>query len=202
MGYIPDATLQAFRGSYNLGVFFRLGLTPQPILLSLSAQSIPIAMPNLDAAGSVYTGLGRIGTMPALETLINGTASTVSFALGGLDPRALGLMLDQNPEVLGTPVSIGIAPMDVRWQPAAPVALLWSGVADFVAESMPATSDPTVNRVQTLTLTALSGDQARQLGNNLTLTDATQQMLYPGDTACSRVSRYVATYIVSWPRFS
>ncbi len=202
MGYAPNATIAALRGSYNLGVFFRLGVTPLPILLSLSAQSIPIAMPGLDGSGTVYTGLGQLTAIPALETLVNGIASTVSFSLGGIDPVAASLMLDQNPEVLGAPVTVGIAPMDARWQPAAPIVPLWTGVADFLAQGMAPEAKPTQNRTQTLTLTAISGDQSRQVGNNLTLTDATQQMLHPGDTACQRVSRYVQTFITSWPRYN
>lgn len=201
MGYALDATVAALRGSYNLGVFFRLGVAPTPIRLSLSVQDIPMSMPIIDPLGSTYTGAGRLLSVPQLETLINGIAQTVSFSLGGLDPQAVSLMLDGNAEVLGAPVALGIAPMDARWQPAAPVVPMWSGVADFLAQGMAPLTDPRKNRTQTLTLTAISGDQARQLGSNLTLTDLAQQTLYPGDTACSRVSRYVQTFITPWPRY-
>ena len=201
MGYIDDATIAAFKGSFNLGVFFRLGL-PTPVCLSLSANNIPLTIPTLDSAGQVYVGAGKLLSIPTLETLINGIASTVSFSLQGVDPIMTGEMLDSAPEVLGAPVAVGIAPMDKRWQPAAPVALLWSGVGDFLAETLLPGQDKTKNKVMTLTLSAMGGDQSRQLGNNLTYTDLTQQALWPGDTFCQRTVEYYATQLVTWPRFS
>lgn len=200
MGYIPDATIAALRGPINLGVFFRLGTDP-PLRLSFSVNDFPIALPNLDEAGAVYRGSGRLMNIPDLEVLINGIADTVSFTLSGLDPQGTALMLDGAPEVLGAPVTIAIAPLDKRWQPIGDPAVLWSGTADAISESMALEKDRTKNRTQSLTLTASTGDQSRQLQALTTYSQQTQQALYPSDNFFQRVVRYLQTYLVSWPRF-
>jgi hypothetical protein len=199
MGYFPDATIAALRDLANLGVFFRLGTDP-PLRLSFSVNDYPIELPG-DEPGAVYFGAGRLINIPDLEALVNGIADTVSFTISGLDPQATALMLDSAPEVLGAPISIGIAPLNARWQPATPVGLIWSGTADLVSESMQFETDMTKNRTQSLTLTASTGDQSRQFQNLSTYSDATQKTLSPGDNFCSRVVRYTQTQIISWPRF-
>ena len=200
MAYIPDATIAAFRGSFNLGVFFRLGTVPA-LHLSFLVNDVPMQMPGLDAPETVYTGAGVLQNIPDLETLVNGIADTVTFTIGGLDPTAVALMFDDAPEVLGAPVTIGIAPMDARWQPSAPIALLWTGTADFISEAMAAETDPTKARTQTISLSTSTGDQSRQFQNLLTFSDNTQQMLHPGDNFCSRTPRYTASTVFSWPRY-
>ncbi len=200
MGYVADTTIAAMRGSYNLGIFFRLGTTP-PLHLAFSVGDVPAYVPILDDPSTVYTGAGRILDIPPLETLVNGLADKVSFSLAGLDSVAVGLMLDTAPEVLGALVTVGIAPMDARWQPLVPIIGLWTGTADFISEEMKVETDPTKNRVQSLTLATTTGDSSRAFSSLQTYTNATQQALYPDDTFFARVQRYVPTYFVTWPRF-
>lgn len=200
MAYVPDATIAALRGTFNLGVFFRLGTAPS-LNLSFSVGDVPIGLPNYDAPGTIYRGAGRILEIPQLEILINGLADKVSFSIAGLDPTAVGLMLDTAPEVLGALVTVGIAPMDARWQPTTSIIGLWSGTADFLSEEMKVETDPTKNRVQSLTLYTTTGDTSRSFPNLQTYTSPTQNALYPTDTFFDRVQRYVQTYYVPWPRF-
>lgn len=200
MGYAPDSVITALRGSYNLGVFFRLGTLPA-LHLSLSVNDIPIVMPSLDAPGTVYQGAGRIITFPALEVLVNGIADTVEFTLSGVDPQAVALMQESAPAVLGASVKMGIAPMDARWQPVTNIIPLWSGTADVTSENISPSTDPRQGGMQSISLTAMTGDQSRQVPNNYTYSNATQQALHPGDAFCSRTQLYRQTTIVVWPRF-
>lgn len=200
MAYVADATIAAMRGSYNLGIFFRLGTTPA-LHLSFSVGDMPAYFPGLDDPSTVYAGAGRILDIPPLETLINGLSDKVTFSLSGLDPTAVGYMLDTAPEVLGALVTIGIAPMDARWQPLTPIIGLWTGTADFVSEEMRVEPDLTKNRVQNLMLSTITGDSSRAFPNLQTYTSPTQNALYPDDTFFDRVQRYVATYYATWPRF-
>ena len=197
MGYVPDATLAEFRGQFNLGVFFRLGTDPA-LHLSFLVNDMMMEMPGLDEPGTIYKGCGVLQNIPELEVLVNGIADTVTFTLSGLDPSLTAAMLDSAPDVLGAPVTVGIAPMDVRWQPKTPIVLLWSGTADMISEAMPPETDPTKNRTQSISLAAMTGDQSRQFQNLSTYADPIQQEISPGDRFCSRTTR--APYQISWPR--
>lgn len=205
MPYADPNTLQLFKYSYNLGVFFRLlPVGGSPIRLSLLANAMPYQLDQTDASGAQYTGCGRLLAVPALETLINGIASTVTFGLNGVDQGLVAEMLDNAPPVLGAPVTVGIGALDARYQPVAgssPIPI-WSGVGDFIGESLGPVTRASQPRVQSLSLTAASGDQSRQLGNNLTYTDATQQLLSPGDTFCQRTPVYYASRLINWPYWS
>ena len=200
MGYVDDATIAAFRGNFNLGIFFRLGTDPA-LRLAFGVNDVPIVIPSLDPPGTVYRGCGALLGIPDLETLINSLADTVSFTLDGLDPQAVAFMFDSAPEVLGASVTVGIAPLDARWQPLSPIVPLWTGTADFVAEDLKVETDPTKPQTQSITLTASTGDQSRQFQNLLTYSDLTQKTLHPGDQFCSRTVRYTQTSLVTWPRF-
>jgi hypothetical protein len=200
MGYVPDATVAALKGNYNLGIFFRLGTTPA-LHLAFGVNDVPITVPVLDSVGTIYQGAGRFLDIPTLEVLINGIADKVTFSLYGIDPSVAALVLDSTPEVLGALVTIGIAPLDARWQPLSQIIGLWSGTADFIAEEMKPESDPTKSRVQSIMLTTSSGDTSRALPNLITYSDATQKTLYPTDRFFERTVRYIQGYLVSWPRF-
>jgi hypothetical protein len=199
MAYLTSDQVTALQGPIVLGVFFRM-LTTTQIRLSFSTSDFPMVLPG-DNAGALYLASGRLQNIPDLEVLVNGIADTVTFTLSGLDPDLVGMMLDNEPEVLGAPVMIAVAPLDERWQPKTAPIPIWSGTADFLGEAMTPESDPTKNRTQTLSLTCTSGDQSRQFANLLTLSDQTQKMLSPGDNFCSRVARYVSGLQISWPRF-
>lgn len=201
MGYLPDATIAALRGNTNLGIFIRVGTTPA-LHLAFGVNDVPITVPVLDSSGTTYIGAGRFVDVPSLETLINGLADKVSFSLSGIDPTFANQLLDTAPEVLGALVTVGIAPLDDRWQPLSQIIGLWSGTADFLAQEMKPEPDPTKSRVQTISLTCSTGDVSRAFPNLLTYSDLTQKTMYPTDRFFERVSRYVQGLLVSWPRLS
>ena len=200
MGYFPDATIALLKGSYNLGIFFRLGTTPA-LHLAFSINDIPVYIPGLDSPSMVYTGAGQFLNIPDLETMINGIASKVSFALSGLNPVAVAAMLDTAPEVLGALVTVGICPMDQYWQPVGTIVPVWTGTAEFIAEEFKVENDPAKPQVQSLMLTASTGDMSRASSNLQTFSDSAQKTLYPTDNFCIRVFRYVQTLLIKWPRY-
>lgn len=200
MGYVPDATIAAMKGDYKLGIFFRLGTVPA-LHMVFSINDIPIAMPGLDLPGTIYNAGGRFRDIPQLELMLNGIASKVSFSLSGLDQSTVALMMDSAPEVLGALVTVGICPMDQYWQPVGNIVPVWTGTAEYVSEEMPVELDSTKPRIQNLTLVASTGDMSRAFPNLQTFTDQAQRVVSATDNFCSRVTRYVQTYLVSWPRF-
>lgn len=200
MGYVSDATIAALKAGGNLGLFFRLGTAPA-LHLSFGVNDVPITLPSYDDPGTVYLGAGRLVDIPQFEALINGLSDKVTFSLSGIDPVEASYMLDSAPEVLGARTTIGMAMIDARWQPIGSIIGLWTGTADYVSEKMDLETDVAKNRVQSIMLTTSTGDASRAFPNLLTYTDAVQRAMHPTDAFFQRVSRYVQTYLVSWPRF-
>lgn len=199
MGYISDATIAALRGSYNLGLFFRLGTTP-PLRLAFSINDVPITLPTYDPDGVRYLGAGRFLSVPDLELLINGKANRVAFQLNGLTPEIVDQCLTV--PVLGALATVGIAVMDDRWQPISQIIGLWSGTADTSAMDMPADADITKNRTMSLIVNCAAGDTSRALPSLVTASDETQKARYPTDRFFECVKRYMAGLQIKWPVFS
>lgn len=200
MGYFADATIAAFKASFNLGVFFRLGTSPA-LHMSFSVNDIPIQMPGLDAVGTVYQGGGRLQNIPALELMVNGLSSKVSFTLNGVDSTLAQMMLDSAPEVLGAPVTVGICPMDQYFQPVGAITAMWTGTAEYVSEEITVERDIAKPQTQSLALIASAGDTSRAFSSFLTFTDAAHRAIFATDSFFDRVSRQVVGYRVTWPRF-
>lgn len=201
MGYLPDATVAAFKGTYNCGLFFRLDTSPA-LHLWWGISDIPARVVALDSAGTVYIGAGYLTNVPdALEVLINGTAERVDWSMSGVPASLTANLADAAPSVVGKACMFGVAALDERWQMQSDIVPLWSGTADFWSEAQPPQSDVTKEKLRTLTLTTMTGDSSRALPFYSTWTDRIQQFLSPGDLFCDRTPRYFQGQIIRWPRF-
>jgi hypothetical protein len=201
MGYLPDATLAALRDCANLGVFFRAATNPVLRLWAGVNTSPTIGIPSLDEIDAEYVGAGGLVNVPDLEILINGLADRVDFSLNGLDPTITNDLEGDGAPVLGRAVHVGIAPLDDDWQPLSPVVALWTGTADYWAETREPQRAVDKSVTHSLTLTTSTGDTSRSRPRLTTFTDSAQQLAYPTDRFFERVSRYVQSYSVPWPRF-
>lgn len=197
-GFFSDATIAAFRGDYSQGIFFRLG-TATPLRLAFGANDVPIQIPGLDGAGSVYLGGGRFVSMPQVELMINGRSSSVVFSLSGVDASFQSMLIATNPQVLGALVTIAICPMDDLWQPIVAPTPMWTGTAEFVTAGMKHETDQTKPRLLTVGLSASSGDTSRSFQPLATFTDQAQRRISPTDAFCSRATSYVPGKILTWP---
>lgn len=201
MGYLPDATVAAFKGFYNLGLFFRLDTSPA-LHLWWGISDIPAIIPSLDVGGTIYQGAGLLLDMPdSLEVLINGTAERADWSISGVDPTMAANVASGAPSVVGKLVTFGAAPLDTRWQMIGDIIPLWEGTADFWAETQPVQPDPTKPRTRTLTLSTMTGDASRALPFYSTWTDAIQRNISATDAFCERVARYYQGQIIRWPHF-
>lgn len=202
MGFLPDSLIAAFQGAYNLGVFFRLGTTPT-LNYWFGVSDVQAAIPDVDAAGTIYRGGGMLLDVPdAIEMLINGTADTVQFGLDGVNPALAAELLPSAPPVVGARASIALTPLDSRWQLLSAPWEAWVGHADYWAQEMPAQSDVTKPRTLSLMLSCASGDAARGIPDLTTWTDQQQRQLSATDAFCERVQIYYQGRQVSWPKFS
>ena len=200
MGYLSDAQIAALRGNPVLGVFLRVGTAPA-LHLAFSLNSIPIYIPGLDDPATIYTGAGQLIDIPQFEVLFNGMADKIAFALNGINSDDVNLIMDTAPPVLGAPTTIGFATMNELWQPTSLIAPLWTGVGEFLSQSMKPETDPTKNRVQEIMLTCSAGDTSRSKPGLQTISDNTQKAKYPTDRFCERVIRYVAGLLIVWPKY-
>lgn len=200
MAYVSSSVVAALRGSVNLGVFWRLGTNPA-LHLWMGVNDVPIGIPSLDGNGTVYIGAGRLLGIPELELLINGVADKIEFGLSGVTAEHLALVEAGAPAVRGALCTVGFAPLDSRYQPMTQIIPLWCGSADYWAmEQQPATK-PTDPPTRTIMLSVGAGDTTRAVPKLLSFTPAYQKLVSATDEFCSRVSRYVQSYQVSWPRF-
>ena len=201
MGYFPDATVAAFRGTYNLGLFFRLDTSPG-LHLWFGVSDVPAAIPSLDVAGQVYNGGGWIADIPdALEVLINGTSERADWTLSGIPAALTANLANDAPSVVGARCDLAIAPLDERWQLIAQPQSMWVGTADFWAEEQPPQMDVSKPKMRRLTLSTMTGDASRALPYFATWTDRDQRNLSLTDAFCARVTRYYPGQIIRWPRF-
>lgn len=200
MGYLPDETVAAFRGAYNLGLFFRLDSDPA-LHLWFGVSDIAARIPDLDVDGTVYFGGGILADIPdSLEVLLNGAAERADFTMSGIPADLTANLAADAPSVVGRRCDFGVAPLDSRWQMIGHVVSLWVGTADFWAEEQPPQPDVGKPRLRRLTLSTMTGNVSRALSAYETWTDRDQVNLSAGDEFCDRVSRYFPGQIVRWPR--
>ena len=201
MGYIPDATIAAFKGIYNLGLFFRLDTSPA-LHLWWGVSDTVAQIDALDVAGTIYNGAGLLTDVPdALEMLINGTASRVDWEMSGVPASLTAELASTAPSVVGARVDFAIGALDVRWQLIGSPVSVWVGTADFWAEAQSPQVDLTKPRVRKIILSTMSGDTSRALPYYATWTDLDQKSVSATDTFCERVPRYYTGQQITWPRF-
>ncbi len=201
MGYLPDATIAAFTGIYNLGLFFRMETNPA-LHLWWGVTDRTANIDALDVAGTVYNGAGLLTDVPeALEVLFNGTADRVDWSLSGVPASLTANLAATAPSVVGARVDFAIAPLDARWQLLAQPISVWVGTADFWAEEQPPQTDLTQPKMRRLILSTMAGDTTRALPYYATWTDLDQFAISPTDNFCERVPAYYTGRIITWPRF-
>ena len=201
MGYIPDATVAAFKGVFNLGLFFRLETSPA-LHLWWGVSDTPAQIDALDVSGTVYNGAGLMTDVPdALEMLINGTASRVDWEMSGVPASMTANLAATAPSVVGARVDFAIAALDPRWQILGSPISVWTGTADFWAEAQSPQPDVTKPKLRKIILSTMAGDTSRALPYYATWSDLDQLAISATDTFCERVPRYYSGQIVTWPRF-
>lgn len=203
MTYIPAESAAHFNPpageQLRLGVFWRLGTDPA-LHIWMGLNDLPIGIPSVDPAGTIYLGVGRLLDLPELEVLLNGQADQVEFSLSGLADEHLAIIEESAPPVGGAVCQVGVAPLDSRWQPKTDIIPLWRGIADYVVNQMQPGSGENP-AVKTISVVVGAGHTARARAKKSSWTSAFQRLLSPTDAFCDRVARYTQQYIVNWPRF-
>lgn len=200
--YLPASEAQLFKGTdggLRLGVFFYLGLSPTPLRLWAGVNDVPLGIPSVDPTGAVYLGAGQLMNVPDLELLINGIADRVDFYLSGTDPTFIAALAPAAASVLGAQAIVGVAPLDVRFQPQTSIIGVWTGSADLMKMSMRPGQQPTDPATQTVAVSCGTGDTSRSRPRLTAFSQSQQQLLSPTDFFFSQIVRYVQQFVVQWP---
>lgn len=202
--YLSPTEAALFKGTdggLRLGVFFYLGLSPTPLRLWAGVNDVPIGIPSVDPSGSVYLGAGQLMNIPDLELLINGIADRVDFYLTGTDPTFIATLAPAAASVLGAQVIVGVAPLDVRFQPQTQIIGVWTGSADIMKMSGRPGNGPTSPATQTIAVSCGTGDTSRARPRLTAFSQPQQQLISPSDTFFSCINRYIQQFVVSWPNY-
>ena len=201
MGVIPDATIAAMRGSFNIGLFFRLGTTPA-LHLWWGVSDIPAVIDNVDIAGTIYQGAGLITEVPdSVEVLLNGASDSVDFTMNGVDPGMVANLAATAPSVVGAVAMLGFAVLDERWQPTTDILVLWNGYAEAWADTLTFPAKTGDRASAAITLITTSGSPARSASSLSTWTDRVQKLISSTDRFCERTPDYYQQRIIRWPHY-
>lgn len=150
--------------------------------------------PFRDLNGQIWQGVGQLGSVSDIDRALV-SAQTPTLTLSGVDPVIAARALNASDEVKGQPLRIFEQYFDLETSAPVDVPLsLWSGLMDRAKISSTATQS--VITVSTVTLL-----YRRRRPAVAYLSDATQQLLYPGDTGCNIVPQLVQRNR-NWPAFS
>lgn len=182
----------------RIGIFFRMATTPI-VRVWLGVGDIRPGINAFDATDEIYSGLGELIDVPALQQLINGVADRISFHASGVSDEILALTA-AGANVKDAAVTMGIALFGAQWQQLGPPRWLFRGRADYVSLQQQSNSGEGlgVTRVVELSVGSLfTGRRRRELSY---LTNADQQARHPGDRFCERTALY-SEATKSWPVF-
>lgn len=143
----------------------------------------------------------QLMNIPDLELLINGIADRVDFYLSGTDPTFIATIAAAAPDVLGAQAIVGVAPLDVRYQPQTQIIGVWTGSADLMKMSGRPGKDPTQPGTQTIAVSCGTGDTSRARPRLTAFSQPQQHLLSPTDNFFSQINRYVQQFVVSWPKY-
>jgi hypothetical protein len=201
MNFNNDELAALESGIHNIGVFFRLDVSPT-VRIWLGFGDIKPGLNVLDGDGAVYRGFGAIQNVPSFRQMINGQAERVEFTLSGVDEDILRIASrDDAEQVKGKRTSVGYALMSNSWNLLGPVRWPANYYADFLSIRQAATGDPMQPIVRTISLSCGTLLTARRRPFYSFFSDIDQKARFAWDKFCERVSVYANGFIKTWPRF-
>lgn len=194
---LPEqAAVMSASGAPRYSIFFLLMAKSGPVRAWLGVGDHDIPADDVDLTGGTYLGIGLVGDVPALRQLVGGTAERVEFVLSGANELTVSLADEDADDVRGAQVYVGIVFYDADWQPVAPVAWYWEGIADVPSIDRTATEGE-ITRSISLSVGSAFTDRTRPSLGFYTPPD--QKRRSPTDTFCDRVPAYTIDSTIQWP---
>jgi hypothetical protein len=170
--------------TYRRSILFRLAADPIARFWS-GHGDLDVTADAVDPSGARYLGLGALLDVPALRTLINGTADRLDFTLGGVSGQTLRLAMEDAESVKDALVLIGEQSLDSNWQNLGAPEWVWRGHADIMVVAGTSTDS---GKQRTIKLSVRSADTFRSDPQPAYYTDQDQRRRSPTDTICSHVA--------------
>lgn len=156
--------------------------TSDPVRLwtGLGALEIPADAVEPEDGARYIGGGDLLDGFQDVEQLINGIAERLEMRCSGVSPAILTLARDEQAEVEGATVDIGVVMFDGGWQIS---DVRWA--ASYRADKLTIERGP---NERTLSLSIASGDTGRSRSPNAYWTSADQRRRSPTDAFCDRVA--------------
>lgn len=136
----------------------------------------------IETGGHLWSGLGELGAVGAIETPVNGNAPTTTFKLSGVEPAILARALASPEEVYDRDVVVYLQHFDEAWTPVDGPIPIYFGRMDV----MKARATSPNERVVEVTAEWLFARRA--VPSFAYLTDRDQQSRAPGDLGAAFVA--------------
>jgi hypothetical protein len=185
-------------GNPRVGIFFRLGLDPDPFRMWLGIGDCEAGIDAEDGDGEIYTGAGELLNVPAFQQLINGVAERVQFSLSGVSQRVAQMASSESDDVKGVFLNIGLGVFDENWQMIDSPVWLRKWTVDYL--SIARDQQTNADAVYTVSLSARSLFTNRKRPALAFFTDEDQQRRSSGDKFCENTLRYSQGEVKAWPR--
>jgi hypothetical protein len=96
---------------------------------------------DIETGGHVWSGLGELGSVSAIELPHNGSAPETTFTLSGVDPTLLAAALASRAETYDRDVVVWLQHFDATWAPVdAPVPIYFGRMDVMTAKTTDAKS--------------------------------------------------------------
>lgn len=180
----------------RIGILFRMATDPI-IRLWLGIGDVEAGINAYDTEAAVYSGLGELTDVPALQQLINGVADRVTFHVSGVSAKTSAMASTEASVVKNKAVAVGMCLFGGSWQQLGVPIWLWAGKADFVTRQQLSDGKQTTRVIELSVGSLFTGRRRRGLSY---LTDRDQQSRHPGDKFCERTA-LLSQFEKVWPTF-
>lgn len=139
----------------------------------------------VDPAGARWSGAAELISIPALRSVINGTAERIEFTLSGVSGETLRLAQADVATIRMAECRIGRVAFDDAWQIIGGIAWEWIGIADAIRVQGRSNE---AGRERSIALMVGSADTFRANPNFTYWTDASQRLRSSDDAFCDQVA--------------
>lgn len=193
MGITVDQALAS--AAPRIGIFLRFGFAT-PVRLWLGVGNANARIDATDGTGSVYSGIGEIVGLPALQQLINAKAERVEFRLANVTQDMIDIATGEAGTVKGVALNVGVGAFGANWELLADPTWVRRLVIDFLSTSIESTE---TGQVRTISISARSAFTGRRRPALSFFTDAEQKQRSADDRFCERTSIYSVETLKAWP---
>lgn len=186
-----DSAAESAKGSHRYVVLIRINTATPLRIATCSYLFITTADDDLDPSAT-YLGYGLLGGLGAFQQLVGGVAEQYSITLSGADAVPQSYVDDDDSDIIGSEVNLGIVFQDHEFQTVDKVGWLWTGTVG------PVTSEFS-DGAETVSLSCASEFVDRSRAAPLFWSSAGHRSRHPGDAMCDFTTALSEGITITWP---